>query len=133
MSPWFYLFFICQLYKIDVLGLNFAFDLQAAAEKMNKQMQHQINDIHNKLDEANRTLNDFDASKKKLAAENTDLLRQVEEAENNLGQLAKIKLSLTNQLEDQRKLADDESRVRKFSLYLKKSGHLQVQIQTKLE
>lgn len=74
-------------------------------------MQHQINDIHNKLDEANRTLNDFDASKKKLAAENTDLLRQCEEAENSLGQLAKIKLSLTNQLEDQRKLADDECRV----------------------
>lgn len=75
-------------------------------------MQHQINDIHSKLDEANRTLNDFDASKKKLAAENTDLLRQVEEAENSIGQLSKIKLSLTNQLEDQRKLADDECRVR---------------------
>lgn len=74
-------------------------------------MQHQINDIHSKLDEANRTLNDFDASKKKLAAENTDLLRQVEEAESSLGQLVKIKLSLTNQLEDQRKLADDECRV----------------------
>lgn len=74
-------------------------------------MQHQINDIHSKLDEANRTLNDFDASKKKLAAENADLLRQCEEAENGLGQLAKIKLSLTNQLEDQRKLADDECRV----------------------
>lgn len=78
---------------------------------MTKQLQHNVNEVHNKLDEATRTLNDFDAAKKKLTAENTDLLRQLEEAESQLGQLAKIKLSLTNQLEDQRKLADDESRV----------------------
>lgn len=78
---------------------------------MNKQLQHQSNEIQSKLDEANRTLNDFDAAKKKLAVENTDLLRQVEELESQMGQLAKLKLSLTNQLEDSRKLADDESRV----------------------
>ncbi|ROT81922.1 myosin heavy chain, isoform N [Penaeus vannamei] len=71
-----------------------------------------MNEIHSKLDEANRTLNDFDASKKKLAVENTDLLRQLEEAESQIGQLSKIKLSLTNQLEDTRKLADDECRER---------------------
>jgi len=85
---------------------------KASAEKMTKQLQHGMNELHNKLDEATRTLNDFDASKKKLAAENTDILRQLEEAESQLGQLSKIKLSLTNQLEDQRKLADDESRER---------------------
>ncbi|XP_071512369.1 myosin heavy chain, muscle-like isoform X1 [Panulirus ornatus] len=85
---------------------------KAAAEKTTKQLQHQMNEMHNKLDEANRTLSDFDASKKKLAAENTDLLRQLEETENQVAQLSKIKLSLTNQLEDQRKLADDESRER---------------------
>lgn len=54
----------------------------------------------------------MDAAKKKMTAENTDLLRQVEELESQMSQLSKIKLSLTNQLEDQRKLADDESRVR---------------------
>lgn len=72
---------------------------------------HQINELQSKLDEANRTLNDFDAAKKKLAVENSDLLRQLEEAENQVGQLSKLKLSLTNQLEDTRKLADEESRV----------------------
>lgn len=84
---------------------------QAGAEKMNKQLQHQMNEIQSKLDEANRTLNDFDATKKKLAVENADLLRQVEEAESQISQLSKLKLSLTNQLEDNRKLADDECRV----------------------
>lgn len=68
-------------------------------------------ELQARLDEANRTLNDFDAAKKKLAVENADLLRQVEESESHIGQLTKIKLSLTNQLEDTRKLADDECRV----------------------
>ncbi|XP_069168163.1 myosin heavy chain, muscle-like [Procambarus clarkii] len=85
---------------------------KAVAEKTNKQIQHQMIELQARLDEANRTLNDFDAAKKKLAVENADLLRQVEESESHIGQLTKIKLSLTNQLEDTRKLADDECRER---------------------
>lgn len=44
---------------------------------MNKILQQQINEVTNKLDEANRTLNDFDAAKKKLTIENAELTRQV--------------------------------------------------------
>ena len=84
---------------------------QAAGEKTIKQQQQELNECANKLDEANRTLSDFDAAKKKLAMENSDLLRQLEEAEAQLGQMSKIKISLTNQLDDTRKLADDEARV----------------------
>merc|ERR1719154_924548 len=79
---------------------------------MNKQMMSSLNDSQSKLDEANRTLNDFDATKKKLAVENADLLRQLEDAETQNSMLGKMKLSLTNQLDDTRKLADDESRER---------------------
>ncbi|KAK7067548.1 putative TRAFAC class myosin-kinesin ATPase superfamily [Halocaridina rubra] len=92
---------------MDSLGRD-----KAAGEKTIKQQQQQINEVQSKLDEANRTINDFDATKKKLAVENADLLRQLEEAENQNGQLSKIKLSLTNQLDDTRKLADDECRER---------------------
>jgi len=60
----------------------------------------------------NRTLNDFDAAKKKLSIENSDLLRQLEEAESQVSQLSKIKISLTTQLEDTKRLADEESRER---------------------
>merc|ERR1740131_680883 len=77
-----------------------------------KQLINQLNDVASKLDEANRTLNDFDATKKKLAVENADLCRQLEEAESMHSQLGKLKMSLTNQLDDTRKLADDESRER---------------------
>lgn len=63
------------------------------------------------MDETNRTLNDFDAAKKKLSIENSDLLRQLEEAESQVSQLSKIKISLTTQLEDTKRLADEEGRV----------------------
>jgi len=85
---------------------------KSAAEKTTKQLINQLNDLASKLDEANRTLNDFDATKKKLAVENADLCRQLEEAESMHSQLSKLKMSLTNQLDDTRKLADDESRER---------------------
>ena len=67
--------------------------------------------MQGKLDETNRTLNDFDAAKKKLSIENSDLLRQLEEAESQVSQLSKLKISLTTQLEDTKRLADEESRV----------------------
>lgn len=67
--------------------------------------------MQSKADEANRTLNDLDAAKKKLSIENSDLLRQLEEAESQVSQLSKIKVSLTTQLEDTKRLADEEARV----------------------
>jgi len=73
-----------------------------------------LNEVQGKLDETNRTLNDFDAAKKKLSIENSDLLRQLEEAESQVSQLAKIKISLTTQLEDTKRLADEEGRVNIF-------------------
>lgn len=63
-------------------------------------------------------MSDFDAAKKKLACENGDLVRQLEEAENQVGQLSRLKLSLTNQLDDTRKLCDEESRVNDL-MYMK--------------
>uniref|UniRef100_T1GWF3 Myosin motor domain-containing protein n=1 Tax=Megaselia scalaris TaxID=36166 RepID=T1GWF3_MEGSC len=84
----------------------------AAQEKIAKQLQHTLNEVQSKLDETNRTLNDFDAAKKKLSIENSDLLRQLEEAESQVSQLSKVKISLTTQLEDTKRLADEESRER---------------------
>lgn len=87
---------------------------QAATEKVAKQLQQQLNEVQSKLDETNRTLNDFDSAKKKLSIENSDLLRQLEEAESQVSQLSKIKISLTTQLEDTKRLADEESRVSQY-------------------
>jgi len=46
----------------------FFFEIQAAQEKIVKQLQHQLNEIQGKLEEVNRTLNDFDAAKKLSAS-----------------------------------------------------------------
>ncbi|XP_011192492.1 myosin heavy chain, muscle isoform X10 [Zeugodacus cucurbitae] len=93
-------------------GVDHLANEKAAQEKIAKQLQHTLNEVQGKLDETNRTLNDFDASKKKLSIENSDLLRQLEEAESQVSQLSKIKISLTTQLEDTKRLADEESRER---------------------
>uniref|UniRef100_A0A1Q3FI37 Putative myosin class i heavy chain n=1 Tax=Culex tarsalis TaxID=7177 RepID=A0A1Q3FI37_CULTA len=85
---------------------------KAGHEKTAKQLQHNLNHIHGKHDETNRTLNDFDASKKKLSIENSELLRRLENAESQVAQLSKIKISLSQQLEDTKRLADEESRER---------------------
>jgi len=71
----------------------------------------QLGEVTGKLDETNRTLGDFDASKKKLAVENSELQRQLEEAESQVAQLGKLKTSLQTQLDEAKRTADEESRV----------------------
>lgn len=71
-------------------------------------------DLQGKLEESNRSLADFDATKKKLAVENGDLLRQLEEAENQVSALTKLKNSLSTQLDEAKRTADEECRVCNF-------------------
>ena len=85
---------------------------KASAEKSNKNLITQLNEVNKKVEEANLTLGDFENSKRKLAAENADLLRQLQELENGANMLSKLKSQLLSQLEEQRKVADDEGRER---------------------
>lgn len=78
---------------------------------MLKQCQHQLADAQGKLDETHRTINDLDTIKNRLIIENSDLLRQLEEATAQVSQLSKMRISLTSQLEDTKRMADEESRV----------------------
>merc|ERR1712141_205351 len=56
---------------------------KSSSEKANKNLIGQLNDINKKVEEANMTLGDFEAQKRKLAAENADLLRVAGEINNN--------------------------------------------------
>ncbi|XP_076337304.1 myosin heavy chain, muscle-like isoform X5 [Tachypleus tridentatus] len=85
---------------------------KANAEKNSKQMEIQLQDLQHKLDESVRSLGDFDASKKKLTAENAEMQRQLEDAESQVAQLSKMKMSYLTQLEEARRVADEESRER---------------------
>merc|ERR1739844_332635 len=56
------------------------------------------------------------SQKRKLAAENADLLRTAGEVNNNVNMLQKMKSALQSTLEDAKRLADDESRERTLLL-----------------
>lgn len=64
-----------------------------------------------RLDGANRTVSEYNVTKKKLATENSDLVRQLEETEAKMGEINTLKLSLANQLMEAKKLVNDETRV----------------------
>merc|ERR1711874_70941 len=89
---------------LDALGRD-----KAAAEKTVKQIQFNHGELYVKYEENHKLLNDFEGMKKKLYVENQDLVSKLEESESQYGTLHKLKLSLTNQYEDARKMADDES------------------------
>jgi len=89
---------------------------KAASEKVYKTVQNQLNEVQSKLDEAQRTLGDFDAQKKKLYVENGDLLRQLEEVDIQTNQMSKLTIQLGNQLDDIKKTADDENKERSILL-----------------
>jgi myosin heavy chain 6/7 len=80
------------------------------SQKLGKHLQQQLQEIQTKYEQASRQLNDVDQGKKKLSLDNTDLLRQIEESESQISQLSKLKVSLATQLEDTRRMADEEAR-----------------------
>ena len=89
---------------------------KASAEKTNKNLQIQLNDSNKRVEEATLTLADFEAAKRKFAAENSDLLRQLQELENNANMLSKLRQQLSSQLEEARRNADDEAKERSLLL-----------------
>merc|ERR1712073_251611 len=70
---------------------------KASAEKSNKNLLINLNDANKKVEEANLTLGDFENNKRKIAAENADLLRQLQELEEESG----IKEDLLRQVQTQ--------------------------------
>jgi len=85
---------------------------KATEEKSTRVLQDQLAQLQGKLEEATRTLGDFDTAKKKLSMENADLMQQLEGAESQASQLQKLKVSLQSQLDDCNRLCDEESRER---------------------
>merc|ERR1739842_272657 len=85
---------------------------KASAEKANKNLIANLNDVNKKVDEANLTLGDFENNKRKVAAENADLLRHLQELENSAGMLFKLKAQLQSQLDEAKRVADDEGKER---------------------
>merc|ERR1719158_2756432 len=75
---------------------------KASAEKSNKNLIITLNEVNKKVEEANLTIGDFENAKRKIAAENADLLRQLGELENQANMLSKLKAQLHGQLDETR-------------------------------
>jgi len=73
---------------------------KASAEKSNKQLLASLNEVNKKVEESNLTIGDFDFAKRKITAENADLMRQLGEMENQVNMLGKTKQSLVSQLDE---------------------------------
>jgi myosin heavy chain 6/7 len=85
---------------------------KASAEKSNKNLITSLNEVNKKVEEANLTLGDFENGKRKIAAENADLLRQEQELVNNANMLSKYKAQMMSQLDEAKRVADDEAKER---------------------
>ena len=57
--------------------------LQASAEKSHKALCTTLNDFGKKVDEANLNLADAEAFKRRITAENAELLKQLQEMQND--------------------------------------------------
>merc|ERR1719290_571693 len=88
----------------------------ASAEKSHRNLLASLNDLGKKVEEGNLTLGDFEAAKRKMAAENGDLLRQLQELETAANMLTKTKSALAAQLDEQRIIADDVAKDRQSLL-----------------
>merc|ERR1719292_127131 len=87
---------------------------KASSEKSNKSLLGSLNDLGKKVEEANMTLGDFESQKRRLAAENADLLRVVGDLTNNVNMVVKMKQSLLAALDDAKHVADTEARERQL-------------------
>merc|ERR1712088_203513 len=89
---------------------------KASAEKSHKNLMNTLNELGKKVEESNLNLGDIENNKKKMASENADLLRALQELENGANMLSKTKLSLADQLEEARAVADNEAKERQLLL-----------------
>ena len=73
---------------------------QASADKTHRTLSNNLADLAKKCDTAALHLSDFDREKRRLASENADLLREVQELSANASLMLKTKASLVSALDE---------------------------------
>jgi len=81
------------------------------ADKLAKQLEMQIADTMAKADEQARQLAEMASQKSRLLGENSDLNRQLEDAEAQLNATQRLRQQLQSQVEDGKRALDDEIKV----------------------
>ena len=94
--------------SIDI-GLR---SLQAALEKVNKQLDTQVTELNAKLADAQKETADVVRARDRLQAETVESARRLADVESQLGQLHRVRQALSAQLEETKTAAEDDARVR---------------------
>merc|ERR1719175_568691 len=85
---------------------------KASADKTHRTLSNNLADLAKKCDTAALHLSDFDREKRRLASENADLLREVQELSANASLMLKTKASLVSALDEAKANADQEGKDR---------------------
>ncbi len=89
---------------------------KAVADKNLKALNTQLQTFMKKIQESNVVLGEYDAANKRLMGENSNLYTKLEEIMNNVSMMQKIKITLNSQLDDAKRMCDDEAKERQSLL-----------------
>jgi myosin heavy chain 6/7 len=89
---------------------------RAVADKNMKALNAQLQNILKKIEESNVVLGEYDGANKRLMGENSNLYSKLEEIMNNVNMMQKIKITLNSQLDDAKRMCEDEAKERQSLL-----------------
>ncbi|KAM9296215.1 myosin-13-like, partial [Gastrophryne carolinensis] len=100
--------------EIDDLASNMESVSKSKAnlEKMCRTLEDQYSEIKTKEDEHLRVINDLNANKARLATENGEFGRQLEEKESLVSQLSRGKQAFTQQIEELKRQLEEETKAK---------------------
>lgn len=82
---------------------------------MCRSLEDQISELKAKSDESQRNVTDITVQKARFQTENGELSRQLEERESLVSQLTRSKQALTSQVDELKRLAEEELKVQKHN------------------
>merc|ERR1712223_1296719 len=89
---------------------------KAVVEKNLKAQEAQHQALQKKIEESVSVLGDYESQNKRMSAENASLFTRLEELLGNASMLQKVKSQLQSQLDDAKRVADDEAKERQSLL-----------------
>merc|ERR1712141_44334 len=92
------------------------FHERAVADKNLKALDSQIGTLQKKIDENVNQLCEYENQNRRFTSENANLFTRLEELAGNASMLQKLKIQLNNQLDDAKRMADDEAKERQSLL-----------------
>merc|ERR1711997_1068074 len=92
------------------------FHERAVADKNLKALDTQIGTLQKKIDENVNQLCEYENQNRRFTSENANLFTRLEELAGNASMLQKLKIQLNNQLDDAKRMADDEAKERQSLL-----------------